>query len=30
VTDNQAKPQLGEARFKHWAGKRYLVLVEID
>ena len=30
VSDNQKKLQLSDKQFRKWAGKRYLVLIEID
>jgi hypothetical protein len=30
VEENQSKLQLTEAQFKRWAGKRYVVLIEIE
>ena len=30
VEENQSKLQLTKAQFKRWAGKRYLVLIEIE
>jgi hypothetical protein len=30
VREHQDKLQLTDKQFKHWAGKRYLVLIEVD
>lgn len=29
VSNNQSRLQLTEKQFKHWAGKRYIVLIEV-